>query len=146
MDLNMSMMNMVAAVVLAGVSVGFPVAELSDTGEQTQFRPLPISMSLAVEAAEGVAPGQAINARLEIAEGRPVYEIVMLGIDRRLNTVQVDAQDGEVALVVGGEQEPTKQDEIVQPEANKEQRYEIHTSIYRSHGPGSCYSSVRVCG
>lgn len=143
MDLNMCM---VAAVVLAGVSVGLPVAELSDTGEQTQFRPLPISMSLAVEAAEGVAPGQAINAQLEIAEGRPVYEIVMLGIDRRLNTVQVDAQDGEVALVVGGEQEQTKQDEIVQPEANKEEQYEIHTSIYRSHGPGSCYSSARVCG
>lgn len=146
MDFNMNMMNMLAAVVLAGVSVGLPVAELSDREETTQFRPLPISMSLAVEAAEGVAPGQAINAQLEMAEGRPVYEIHMWAIDRSVITVQVDAQNGEVAFVVGEEQEQMNQEEIVQPEANKEERYELQTSIYRSHGPESCYSSVHVCG
>lgn len=145
MDFNMNMMNMLAAVMLAGVSVGLPVAELSDT-EKAQFRPLPISMSLAVEAAEGVAPGQAINAQLEMAEGRPVYEIHMWAIDRSVITVQVDAQNGEVAFVVGEEQEQMNQEEIVQPEANKEERYELQTSIYRSHGPESCYSSVHVCG
>lgn len=146
MDVNLNMMNMVVAVVLAGVSVGLPVAELSDT-EKAQFRPLPISMSLAVEAAEGVAPGQAINAQLEMADGRPVYEIHMWAIDRSLIIVQIDAQDGEVALVVGEEQEQMKQEEeIVQPETNKEERYEIQTSIYRGHGPESCYSSVHVCG
>jgi hypothetical protein len=108
--------NVVAAIVLLGLSVGLSSAELSDTEEEMQVRPLPISMSLAVEAAEAVAPGQAITAQLEIAEGRPVYEIVMLGIDHRVSTVQVDALDGEVALEVGEGQEVTKQESSVRPE------------------------------
>jgi hypothetical protein len=37
----------------------------------------------------------------------------MLGIDLSLSKVQVDAQDGEVALVVGEEQELTKKEQIV---------------------------------
>jgi hypothetical protein len=129
MDLNMNVMNVVAAVVLAGVSVSLPVADWTDKDEETQFRPLPISMSLAVEAAEAVAPGQAINAHLEVAEGRPVYEIHMWSVDHSLNIVQVDAQDGEVALVTGEEQEHTTQEEIVRPEANKEERYDLQISI-----------------
>lgn len=95
MGLNL---NMGASIVLLGLSMGFPLTELSETAEQAQFRPLPISMSMAVEAAEAATPGQAINAQLEIAEGRPVYDIYMLGIDLGLSKVQVDAQDGGVAV------------------------------------------------
>ncbi len=107
--------NMVAAIVVLGGSLSFPVAELRETEEETQFRPLPVSMSMAVEVAEAATPGQAINAQLEIAEGRPVYEIYMLGIDLSLSKVQVDAQDGEVAVEVGEEQEQTQKEQIVQP-------------------------------
>jgi uncharacterized membrane protein YkoI len=115
MGLNANMVAGVGVLVL-GVSLGFPLAELRETEETTQFQPLPISMSMAVEAAEVVAPGQAIVAQLDIDQGRPVYEIHILGPDQSLSTVQVDAQDGEVALVVAEEQEQTKQQEhIVQP-------------------------------
>lgn len=137
-------LNMGASIVLLGLTVGFPLTELSETAEQIQLRPLPISMSVAVEAAEAVTPGQAINARLEIAEGRPVYEIYMLGIDSSLNTVQVDALDGEVALVVGEEQEQTTQEEMVQPHEGG--AYEVHNSTYWSHGAEPWNRAVHVCG
>src|SRR5262245_44461485 len=107
--------NTVAATMLLGVAVGFPLAELSEIEEEMNFQPLPISMSLAVEAAETATSGQAINAQLELAEGRPVYEIYMLGIDLSLSKVQVDAQDGEVAVVDTQQQQP-KKEQIVQPE------------------------------
>ncbi|MBU6433592.1 MAG: PepSY domain-containing protein [Nitrospirae bacterium] len=113
MGLNL---NMGVSIVLLGLSVGFPLMELSETAEQTQFLPLPISMSVAVEAAEAATPGQAIHAQLEIAEGRPVYEIYMLGIDLSLSKVQIDAQDGQVTVGVGEKQELTKREQMVQPD------------------------------
>jgi Peptidase propeptide and YPEB domain len=106
----------VAAIVALGVSLGFPSAELSETEEQLQFQPLPISMSMAVEAAEAAAPGQAIVAQLDIAEGRPVYEIHILGPNHSLSTVEVDAEDGEVAVVVGEEPEQPEKEQIIQLE------------------------------
>jgi len=113
MGLNANMVTGVGVLVL-GVSLGFPLAKLSETEERTQFQPLPISMSMAVEAAEVVAPGQAIVAQLDIDQGRPVYEIHILGPDQSLSTVQVDAQDGEVAFVIGEEQDQPSKEEIVQ--------------------------------
>jgi hypothetical protein len=106
-------MNMGALIVLLGCSVGVPLTQLNDTVDQTQFQPLPVSMSMAVEAAEAVTLGQALNAQLEIADGRPVYKIYMLDADLSLSRVQVDAQDGEVALVVAEEQEIPKKEQIV---------------------------------
>lgn len=112
-------LNMGVLVVLLGLSV-VSLAELSETAERTQFRSLPVSMSMAVEAAEAATPGQAVNAQLEIVEGRPVYEIYMLGIDLiSLSKVQVDAQDGEVVIVVGEEQELTKKEQIAQPDQGR---------------------------
>lgn len=105
-------MNMGALVLLLGCSVGVPLTQLNDTVEPTQFQPLPVSMSMAVEAAEAVTLGQALNAQLEMADGRPVYKIYMLDADLSLSRVQVDAQDGEVALVVTEEQLP-KNEQIV---------------------------------
>ena len=113
MGLNANMLAGVGVLVL-GVSLGFPLAEQSQTEERMEFQPLPISMSIAVEAAEEVAPGQAIVAQLDIVQGRPVYEIHILGPDQSLSTVHVDAQDGEVALVIGEEQEQPSKEEIVQ--------------------------------
>lgn len=49
MGLNL---NMGASIVLPGLSVGFALTKSSETAEQMQFRPLPISMSVAGEAAE----------------------------------------------------------------------------------------------
>jgi uncharacterized membrane protein YkoI len=98
--------------VLLGCSVGVPLTQLNDTVEQTQFQRLPVSMSMAVEAAEAVTLGQALNAQLEMADGRPVYKIYMLDADLNVSRVQVDAQDGEVALVVTEEQLP-KNEQIV---------------------------------
>ena len=112
MGLNMSVG---ALVVLLGLSVGLPLAQLSETAEQGQFRPLPVSMSMAIEAAEAVTSGLAINAQLAITEDRPVYEIYVLGIDLSLSKVQVDAQDGEVAVGVVEEQELTIKKQIVHP-------------------------------
>jgi peptidase YpeB-like protein len=108
--------NTVAAIVTLGVLLGFPLAELSETEEELQFRPLPVSMSMAVEAAEAAAPGQAIVAQLDIAQGRPIYEIHILGLDQSLSKVQVDAKDGEVAVVLGEEQEQPEKEQIIQPE------------------------------
>lgn len=105
-------MNMGVLIVLLGCSVGVPLTQLNDTVEQTQFQPLPVSMSMAVEAAEAVTLGQALNAQLEMADGRPVYKIYMLDADLSLSRVQVDAQDGEVALVVAEEQEIPKKEQI----------------------------------
>jgi hypothetical protein len=113
MGLNANMVAGVGVLVL-GVSLGFPLPELSQTEERIQFQPLPISMSMAVEAAEVVVPGQAIIAQLDIAQGRPVYEIHILGPDHSLSTVHVDAQDGEVAFVIGEEQDQPSKEEIVQ--------------------------------
>jgi uncharacterized membrane protein YkoI len=113
MSLNMST---VTAIGLLGLSLGLPVSELDEREKEAQLRPLPISMSLAVQAAEAAAPGQAIHALLEIAQGRPVYQIDMLGLDRSLNKVQVDAEDGEVAVVMGEEQEQMEKQETVQPQ------------------------------
>ena len=76
-------------------------------------RPLPITMSEAVETAEAVIPGQAVEAQLAIAdEGRPVYEVHMLRIDQSLLTVQVGAEDGQVVVI--DENKPTDEDEMVQ--------------------------------
>lgn len=113
MSLNM---NTVTAIGLLGLALGLPVSELGESEKEAELRPLPISMSLAVQAAEAATPGQAIHAQLEIAQGRPVYEIDMLGLDRSLNKVQVDAEDGEVAVVTGEEQEHMEQQETVQPQ------------------------------
>ena len=113
MSLNANMVAGVGVLVL-GISLGFPLAEQSETEERMQFQPLPISMSSAVEAAETATAGQAIIAQLDIAQGRPVYEIHILGLDRSLSTVQVDAQDGEVALVIDEEQDHPTKEEIVQ--------------------------------
>lgn len=118
MSLNMST---VIAIGLLGLSLGLPVPELDEPEKEAQIQPLPISplpisMSLAVQAAEAAAPGQAIHAQLEIAQGRPVYEITMLGLDRSLNEVQVDAEDGEVAVVMGEEQEQMEKQETVPPQ------------------------------
>ena len=114
MGLNANMVAGVGVLVL-GVSLGFPLAKLSETEERTQFQPLPISMSMAVEAAEVVAPGQAIVAQLDIVQGRPVYEIHILGPDQSLSTVHVDAQDGEVAVMDEQQQQP-KKEQIVLPD------------------------------
>ena len=110
-------MNIVAATatILLGVAVGLPLVDLSQTEEEMQFQPLPITMSMAVEAAETATAGQAINAQLELAEGRPVYEIYMLGMNLNLSKVQVDAQDGEVAVVDEQQQQP-KKEQIVLPD------------------------------
>jgi len=113
MGLNANMVAGVGVLVL-GVSLGFPLAEQSKTEESMQVQPLPISMSMAVEAAEVVAPGQAIVAQLDIVQGRPVYEIHILGPDHSMSTVHVDAQDGEVALVVAEEQDQPSKEEILQ--------------------------------
>jgi len=107
-------MKMAAAIVLLGLSVSLPSVELTE--EDMQVRPLPISMSQAVEAAESAMPGQAIDAQLEITAGRPVYEIHMLSVDRGVNRIQVDAQDGEVAIVVDGEEKKQMEEEIVPSE------------------------------
>ena len=103
----------VAVTMLLGVAVGLTWVELSQTEESTQFQPLPISMSKAVEAAETATAGQAINAQLELAEGRPVYEIHILGPDHSLSTVHVDAQNGEMAFVIGEEQDQPSKEEIL---------------------------------
>ncbi len=108
-------MNMVAATVVLGVSLGVPLAEVNETEELAKIEPLPISMSMAVEAAEAAAPGQAIIAQLDIAQGRPVYEIHILGRDHSLSKVQVDAQDGEV-LVMGEDPEQTRKEQMVHPD------------------------------
>jgi hypothetical protein len=113
MSLNM---NVGAFVVLLGLSVGLPLSQLSETVEQPQFRPLPVSMSMAVEAAEAVTSGQALNALLGITEDHPVYEIYVLGINLSLIKVQVDALDGEVVVGVGEEQGLRKIEQIVQPD------------------------------
>lgn len=114
MGLNM---NTAVAIMALGVSLGFPLAEVSEPEQKTmQFRPLPISMSMAVEAAETAAPGQAIVAQLDITQGRPIYEIHILGLDRSLSKVEVDAEDGEVAVVVGEEPEQPEKEQIIQPE------------------------------
>lgn len=97
-------MSMVAAIGL-GLSLGLLVSELGEPEKEARFQPLSISMSLAVQTAEAVAPGQAIHAQLEIVQGRPVYEIEMLGFDQSLNKVQVGAEDGNVAILMSDDQE-----------------------------------------
>jgi len=107
----------IAAAMLLGVTVGFtlfPLVELSRTEGEMQFEPLPISMSKAVEAAETATAGQAITAQLELDEGHPVYEIYMLGVDLSLSKVEVDAQDGDVAVMVDEQQQRPKKEENVQ--------------------------------
>ena len=111
MSLNM---NVGAFVVLLGLSVGLPLSHLSEPVEQPQFRPLPVSMSMAVKAAESVTSGQALNALLGMTEDHPVYEIYVLGIDLSLIKVQVDALNGEVVVGVGEEQGLRKIEQIVQ--------------------------------
>jgi len=113
MGLNANMVAGVGVLVL-GVSLGFPLAEQSQTEESMQVQPLPISMSMAVEAAETATAGQAITAQLEVDEGRPVYEIHILGPDHSLSTVHVDAQNGEMAFVIGEEQDQPSKEEILQ--------------------------------
>jgi len=108
--------NMGVLLVLLGLSVGLPLTQLNETAEQIQFQPLPVSMSTAVEIAEAVTSGQALNAQLELAEGHPVYGIYMLSHDLSVSKVQVDAQDGEVSVVVGEERELSKKEQIVQPD------------------------------
>lgn len=109
-------MGRLTAVGVLGLSLGLPMSELTEPERDARIHPLPISMSLAVRAAEAVAPGQAIQAQLELAQGRPVYEIDMLGLDHSLNKVQVDAEDGQVAIVIREEEEQTGKQETVQPQ------------------------------
>lgn len=92
-----------AAIALLGLGVSLPF--IGPTEEDARFRLIPISMSQAVEAAEMVIPGQAIDARLEIVEGNPVYAIHILGADSSLSTVKVDGEDGEVTVVLDSEEQ-----------------------------------------
>jgi len=91
-------MSIVTAI---GLGLSLSLLPLLDESEKpTPVQPLSISMSLAVQTAEALAPGQAIHAQLEIVQGRPVYEIDMLGLDQSINKVQVGAEDGTVAVVM----------------------------------------------
>lgn len=104
-----SMMILSALVVSA-----LPESIGSITRESTEelVRPLPITMSEAVETAEAVIPGQAVEAQLAIAdEGRAVYEVHMMGIDQSRHTVQVGAEDGQVLVIIDDNEPP---DEMVQ--------------------------------
>ena len=93
--LNMSIVTAI------GLGLSLSLLPLLDEPDKpTPVQPLSISMSLAVQTAEALAPGQAIHAQLGIVQGRPVYEIDMLGLDQRLNKVQVGAEDGNVAVVM----------------------------------------------
>lgn len=92
---------MTIAIALLGFTISLPFME--PTEEDTRLKPLPISMSRAVEAAETIIPGQVIDAQLAIVEGSPVYEIHVLGVDRGLSTVKVDGEDGEVTVVLDSE-------------------------------------------
>ena len=104
LGLNMSMVAAIGAIGM-GLSLGLLASELGEPEKEARFQPLSISMSLAVQTAEAVAPGQAIHAQLDIVQGRPVYEIDMLGFDQSLNKVQVGAEDGNVAVVMSDDQE-----------------------------------------
>ncbi len=104
---------MTAAIALLGLGVTLPF--LGPTEENTRFQSIPISMSQAVEAAEMVIPGQAIDAQLAIVEGSPVYEIHVLGFDLSLSTVKVDSLDGEVAVVLDSEDQQ-QFDELIRSE------------------------------
>jgi peptidase YpeB-like protein len=104
---------MTAAIALLGLGVSLPFMGPSE--EATRFHTIPISMSQAVEAAEMVIPGQAIDARLEIVEGSPVYAIHILGVDNSLSTVKVDGEDGEVTVVLDSE-EQQQGDELIRSE------------------------------
>jgi len=101
LGLNMS----IATALGLGLSLGILVSKLGEPEKEARFQPLSISMSSAVQTAEAVAPGQAIHAQLEIVQGRPVYEIDMLGFDQSFNTIQVGAEDGNVAVVVSEDRE-----------------------------------------
>lgn len=105
---------MAAATALLGLVVSFPFIELTE--EDTRFQRLPpISLSLAIEVAETVIPGQAIDAQLEIVEGTPVYEIHVLGGDLSLSTVKVDGLDG-VVTVVRDSEDQQQIDELIRSE------------------------------
>jgi hypothetical protein len=102
-----------AAIALLGLGVSLPF--MGPTGEDTRFQPVPLSMSQAVEAAEMVIPGQAIDAQLEIIEGTPVYAIHMLGVDSSLSTVKVNGEDGKITVVLDSE-EQQQEDELISSE------------------------------
>ncbi|HSB44908.1 MAG TPA: PepSY domain-containing protein [Nitrospira sp.] len=104
---------MTAAIALLGLGVSLPF--MGPTEENTRFQSIPISMSQAVEAAEMVIPGQAIDARLEIVEGSPVYAIHILSIDNSLSTVKVNGEDGEVTVVLDSD-EQQQVDELIRSE------------------------------
>jgi uncharacterized membrane protein YkoI len=114
--MTFNMLGTFIAIGVLGLSLGLPMLELNEPEGDAPLQPLPISMSLAVRAAEAVAPGQAIHAQLELAQGRPVYEIDMLSLDHSLNKVQVDAEDGQVAVVIREEDEQMEKQETVQPQ------------------------------
>ncbi len=112
LGLNMSIVTAIGL----GLTLGFLVSELGEHENGARFQPLSISMSLAVQTAEAIAPGQAIHAQLEIVQGRPVYEIDMLGFNQRLNKVQVGAEDGNVAVVMSDDQQQVGKIEPAQSE------------------------------
>lgn len=104
---------MAVASVLLGLAVSLPFVE--PTEEDALLQPLPISMSQAVEAAETVIPGQAVDAQLEIVEGSPVYGIHILGVDSSLTTVKVDGEDGDVTVILDSEYQQQR-DELIRSE------------------------------
>ena len=113
MNSNVAASMMILSVLMIPASPESIGPTLPKSTEEELVRSLLITMSEAVEAAEAVIPGQAVEAQLAIAdEGRPVYEVHMLRIDHSLLTAQVDAEDGQVVVI--DDNEPTDEDEMVQ--------------------------------
>jgi uncharacterized membrane protein YkoI len=90
------MARFAAATVLALLAI--PAVAFSQS-EMQRLRPLPITMSAAVHAAEAATPGQAVAAQLGTEEGRPVYVVDVIDVQNKTMTVQVDAQNGRLSVV-----------------------------------------------
>ncbi|HKB88908.1 MAG TPA: PepSY domain-containing protein [Opitutaceae bacterium] len=106
--MNKSIQTLVAAgtMMLAFVSVGSLSAE--EAMAKASIRPvgkvkeadLPalakITMADALKAALAKAPGSAVKAELEVEDGNLVYSFEIVGTDKSITEVEVDAGDAKI--------------------------------------------------
>jgi uncharacterized membrane protein YkoI len=83
---------------VAGFSAPGSISVTKDTPVSNLPRLSKISMIAAINAALAVAPGTVIEAKLMVESGTLQFNVVIVGADKSLCDVDVDAGNGKILL------------------------------------------------
>jgi uncharacterized membrane protein YkoI len=93
-------MSKKAIFIIAAICIfGFAAGATTHADENEALRAISrsnISIQQAISIAEGKIRGRAVDAELDMEDGRPVYEIKVLDVKKNIHRVELDAVNGKI--------------------------------------------------